>query len=805
MTTRGKPIEPTWTYLNSSVDLRRDVMIRLQAFFSYEKNCRTYPTHYTSFETGLMHKHGVMKLCQIVVEELGLKSVKANKQKASQTTTKKTMVLVPFTNAMEAPDMEVDESSNEFSHVENLAITRNVETPSTLGSQELLQQTQVEGSQDHASSNIPEEWYTQMEEIMELKIRKMKEDLELNFDVLWSKRREGVIQETQTLIADRMKNVSETQVDEKLEQYLVTTGESMMDKLMTSKKDEMVENVTAVTTEVANKVTQKFQTSATLRREQLLRELESKESKAIKQIAQKRDVMLDIMEKAVNDAGEKSEDHIKLVSLEGDKAIAKIVQQRDTALGDINEEVAQAIIEIQYATEQDRVEERVKDEHESEHTTKHVTPSKPMGERHPKFMEVDEDNLHADPPPIQNRRHNNQYGSSNKDDKAWNTLWSVSSFHKQFKAKLKSESNILSFYQQLYVQGPDYGIHVKRLEDIQPNEDLCPTSFNRDTRNNMARTIYQKLQDDDCVSVSYEKAQQLIEQYSSSSDGYKVLAQLLRFVHPNLQQMTSKTYEVPTLSRSRSNLYRYGDKMTNYILNQRICNRWYSEVEKSIMFLNNLDTNKYTESKQRALAEIRQIETSMANGGKMDPNLMIESLPTTIEQYHMQLYGNKSDETYKNSKFNTSFIRNLMSDESQYKCDLADDMEKSDDEQRPTIRAFGRKHEKTSAYNQRGHNRDQRPMSQCRACGRWGCNERKCYFTAKVHLALKYMKENGSSAVKLAEEYLRINSKRTKMSTIRTLASMDPELHEQFLLNGDKVLQDYDVAIPMETIDFEEE
>jgi len=174
MTTRTQSIQPTWTTMKSAVDLKRDLLIRIQAFFSFEKHRASYPVHYESFEKGNLQKLGTIKLCQVVVEELCLKSVKINNAKKSQPTTRKTMVLMPFDKSMEEPDIEVEVSSDDFTHVENTwrfktpvddstsnekedANNRNdegAETPSTFHSQELLQEDRI--------PKVSDEWYSQM-------------------------------------------------------------------------------------------------------------------------------------------------------------------------------------------------------------------------------------------------------------------------------------------------------------------------------------------------------------------------------------------------------------------------------------------------------------------------------------------------------------------------------------------------------------------------------------------------------------------------------------------------------------------
>ena len=112
--------------------------------------------------------------------------------------------------------------------------------------------------------------------------------------------------------------------------------------------------------------------------------------------------------------------------------------------------------------------------------------------------------------------------------------------------------------------------------------------------------------------------------------------QLLRSVHPNLQQITSNTYDVPKLSKYKGNLFDYGDQITHYILTQHIRNRRFDDTEQAIMFLNNIDDPRYAEAKMRALTEIRQCTNPTSPGTLTDPNLLLDSLPTTIEQYQSQ-------------------------------------------------------------------------------------------------------------------------------------------------------------------------
>lgn len=142
---------------------------------------------------------------------------------------------------------------------------------------------------------------------------------------------------------------------------------------------------------------------------------------------------------------------------------------------------------------------------------------------------------------------------------------------------------------------------------------------------------------------------------------------------------------------------------------------------------------------------------------------------------------------------------------------LCGDMSEGDE---AVVRAFGRKFNQRNHQNDRNGRNNERsfntrngrtndsPAKQCKACGRWGCSERKCQFAAKVHLAITFIKENSSAAAKLAEEYLRTNNRRTRMSTIRTLTASLSHEGGSKLPNDEDILNNYDLEIPMEEVDF---
>ena len=130
-------------------------------------------------------------------------------------------------------------------------------------------------------------------------------------------------------------------------------------------------------------------------------------------------------------------------------------------------------------------------------------------------------------------------------------------------AKLESSEQILTFYQQLQAQGAAYGLMCIELQSITPDIDLCHPGSTSVARRKMMIAIYQKLQDVECVSETYVEARNFVRQYSSSCDGFQVLYQLVRLVHPNLGG--DKMYDIPKLTQA-NDLFHYADKCRNFIM-----------------------------------------------------------------------------------------------------------------------------------------------------------------------------------------------------------------------------------------------
>jgi len=730
-TTRTQPNGPLWIRRTTAVDLKQDVLQRIEAYFEYETHVKEHSSDnlHSLWVNGEIHKMVATKVCKYAIDDLGLKSVKWVE---GNQLSKRTMVLSPFDPSMESPDDDyTDKSSEEFTNIELSSDDTTGDksadlTPASVeGNVTSPEQTMGISSDDDALRDV------------------IVSVVDTYFVQQRKQNREDLQTDIRTIMTEVMGSMIKGDIND------------TMETIIESNTPRVIENLTSSMQNIESKATATWEGIAQSQSEVVIEKIEHKGQNIIKTFAIKRDEVLEA----------------------------------------INEEADQAIEDFRSVTE--------KTLKKHEQNNKDV----PMEEKpkvHPSFKNV---NLNLKSPTMEefqrpNHNHSEYMIQGHARDPTRSTL-SAYGFHKYFKAKLKNDNYILNFYQQLCKQGAAYGIHCIPMHEIHPNIDLCPKQYEY-RRNEMSLTIYQKLQDEDCVSVGYSKAQKVVHQYAGISDGYRVLEQLLRFVHPNLRQSTANTYNVPNLSSSYGNLYDYGSKIMNYILMQNIQHRSYTETEKTVMFLNNMDDSKYNEAKNRALTEVRHISNSNKEG-TLNSNLMLESLPTTIEQYHEQLHGPTVTE-------NKRYVRSMQAGT------MAHEEYDGLDEDKPVVRAFMRRREyqqrrspRSNNYNEyRGkdymENRkdfSQNPKKQCKACGRWGCAERRCQFVAKVQLAINYIKDNSNAATKLAQEYLRTNNSKTRMSLIRTIhAGLDSETNSTHTSDVD-LFDQYHLEIPMEEIEFD--
>ena len=333
----------------------------------------------------------------------------------------------------------------------------------------------------------------------------------------------------------------------------------------------------------------------------------------------------------------------------------------------------------------------------------------------------------------------------------------VNTFHKHFKSQLKSNADIVNFYEQLKAQGEEYNILLVDLEVIEPDIDLCPSHVTAAARKKMALAIYQKLQDVDIGGSTYIELKNQMKAQSTTCDGYLVLKELLRHVHPKLKE-GKKMRRPPKLSECDNDLYTFNDVMSTFFTSEMINRRKYTEKEKSDMYLENIDDPRLSEAVARCQIDLGIATLEDENVIKR-PGLRFSALPTTIAQ----LAGLETDTM-------------------------------------PVIHAMARRQNNNES---RGAYKPTRRYEaiQCRGCGAWGHKINMCMTIPKIATVIEWINKNKDKTAALVQEYLRVNNKSTKRSTIRLLQSTGN-------FNDDRdptdILASQDFDIEMDEVDFED-
>ena len=315
----------------------------------------------------------------------------------------------------------------------------------------------------------------------------------------------------------------------------------------------------------------------------------------------------------------------------------------------------------------------------------------------------------------------------------------------------------MTFYKQLYAQGKSYNIHLVDIESIGKGVDLCPQQVPKHERNEMALALYQKLQHIDIGGITYVKLQNQQKAQSTTCDGYVVLKQLLRHLHPKLKE-GDLVDTAPKLPECDNDLYHYNNIMNDFFTYEQINGRSYSEKHKSLLYLQNIDDSRCKDAVAQCKIDLG-IATIDDDTIIKQESLTFEFLPTTVAQLA------KTDGFF------------------------------------PTVRAMTVSNKRDNnvsrgAYKQ---NKKYKPF-QCKGCGQWGHKLNSCMTIPKISLTNKFIEENMDKVEVLIKEYLRTNNKNTKRQTIRLLmdtGTLDAQIDPQEFLDRE------DVHIDMMEVNFD--
>ena len=187
------------------------------------------------------------------------------------------------------------------------------------------------------------------------------------------------------------------------------------------------------------------------------------------------------------------------------------------------------------------------------------------------------------------------------------------------------------WYLQLKSNGNQYGIYLISTESFKKDKSLCPTEIygikiDATRYNEMKCTLYHFLAQRSIITMEYTDLRNIINRNAMTTDGYRVLYDIMARIHPALN--TDNTFTAPRVG-DYSNIHEYYTYFDSYLLHEQYSGRKYTPREQLNRFLCGLDA-----SYAPAITRIRhQLDNWNAKDNSVPENLQLANLPVVVEQY----------------------------------------------------------------------------------------------------------------------------------------------------------------------------
>ena len=353
----------------------------------------------------------------------------------------------------------------------------------------------------------------------------------------------------------------------------------------------------------------------------------------------------------------------------------------------------------------------------------------------------------------------------------------VTGFHKGVVLHLANEASIKSFYNDIFVQGAQYNIHVTDPENISASIGTTPPGLNPRALRSTSVALYKILKKEDVISSSFTAASSIKE---TSTCGFQILQLLLSLVHPHLTVTSIATNPIPKYSETKD-LFKYCMAIQDYVADNETFKRYFTPNEVSQMYLMNIDDPLLLKARDIALDKV-QDRTVHPTTQYQVPQLAV-TLTQLQKRYQPVPY---TPPTIRHtheispdlhiapvSTADPDIIDNLISHQNA--------VAHASNTRRVTAKQSSDKpaSDKRPVPHPRGNY-----TGTCAACGGKNHHATNCYFLQKIEVVLKFLAEQPSTAKGLHKGYHSRNN--PKIALARSLQ------HAEFIPHTYKL---YDPAV----------
>jgi hypothetical protein len=197
----------------------------------------------------------------------------------------------------------------------------------------------------------------------------------------------------------------------------------------------------------------------------------------------------------------------------------------------------------------------------------------------------------------------------------------------KFSLPSDDKADIITFYHTFANSTSQFGVRVLPLHDVRPDgSNCCPADVLPPDRLVMSHAIYTKLSDGEVLPITTSpRIRGILQQFAPTHDGYAVLYNILRLVHPLLNDTNVDYHLLPDWSETKDPFLHAG-AVAHYFDLERSFGRTYSEREKTLQYLRTITDPQPIY--QTTLDNLREkLMTSPTVDLAQTPNLLLVNIP----------------------------------------------------------------------------------------------------------------------------------------------------------------------------------
>ena len=316
-----------------------------------------------------------------------------------------------------------------------------------------------------------------------------------------------------------------------------------------------------------------------------------------------------------------------------------------------------------------------------------------------------------------------------------------------------SEQNqILEFYIKFRLALEQGGIYILPIDQISKHKTIAqdkPGITTEDQRL-QSNALFTLLSNEKIIPSDFIMAQNCIQGFASTMDGFGALRAMLKLTHPTLSK--KRPSNVPPVLSESSDIHSYEQNLRNfYLLHKLFSNIEFPSIEKAKQFLHGMDDGQYTEAVQRVQ---HQLDTFESLKVPLTEDYTIDNIASTIinissEYDNTKTIVNTMRQSYQHAQSNKPSFRN----------------------QRNTPPSFNH-----NRQNQK-YRSDKFDKAQCFACKQFGHTVTHCRLLPKVLAIMQFKQKHGDKCDTILRQHIRNNTVESKRVFIRTLQNMNILAH----------------------------